>query len=126
MSLDIKVVKSQNYVYVVELKGSLDTETYHNLQKELDEIINENTKAIILNMKGVHYISSAGIGVIMTVKKSLKHKNANFAMVDLQPQIEKVFDAMKILPMVDILHDMPEADKYIDKIINEEIGKQNI
>lgn len=124
MSLEIKVIKKKDYVYVVELKGSLDTETSPLLQEELNEIIDEKTKAVLIDMKGVTYISSSGIGVIIGVKKKLKQKQANFAMIDLQPQIEKVFNAMKILPIVDIFDNMPEADQYIDQIIKEEIEKQ--
>lgn len=124
MALEIKINKKKNYIYFVELKGSLDSDTYHKLQERLSEIIDDNTKAVILDMGGIDYISSAGIGVVMSTKKSLQQKNANFAMVNLQPQIKKVFDVMKILPMIDILDDMPGADKYIDQIIKEEIGKQ--
>ena len=40
------------------------------------------------------------------------------------PQIEKVFDLMNILPIIDIFDDMPETDKYIDQVIKEEIEKQ--
>lgn len=124
MALEIKIIKKKDYVYVVELKGSLDTETAPLLQEELNEIIDEKTKAVLIDMKGVTYISSSGIGIIIGVKKKLKQKQANFAMIDLQPQIEKVFNAMKILPIVDIFDNMPEADKYIDQIIKEEIEKQ--
>ena len=126
MALEIKIIKKKDYVYVVELRGSLDTETAPLLQEELNEIIDEKTKAVLIDMKGVTYISSSGIGVIIGVKKKLKQKQANFAMIDLQPQIEKVFDAMKILPIVDIFDNMPEADKYIDQVIKEEIEKQNV
>lgn len=124
MTLEIKISKKKNYVYFVELKGSVDSDTYCKLQEKLSEVIDDNTKAIILDMGRVDYISSAGIGVVMNTKKFLQQKNANFAMVNPQPQIKKVFDVMKILPMIDILDDMPGADKYIDQIIKEEMGKQ--
>ena len=126
MALDIKIIKKKDYAYVVELKGSLDTDTYTDLSEELDEIISDNTKLIVFDMSGVTYISSAGVGVVMTTKKSLKEKSATFAMVNLQPQIEKVFSAMKILGALDVLEDMVEADRYIDQIIKEETAKQNI
>ena len=126
MALDVKIVKKKDYVYSIELKGSLDTETHHHLREELAEIIDEKVKAIVLDMGGVNYISSAGIGLIVWAKQALKEKSAIFTMINLQPQIEKVLDVMKILPMVDIFHDMPEADKYIDQIIKEETDKQNI
>ncbi|OGW75014.1 MAG: hypothetical protein A2Z72_04420 [Omnitrophica bacterium RBG_13_46_9] len=125
MPLEIKVVKKKNYVYSVELKGSIDTETSYQLEDELREIIDEKTRAVILNMGVVNYISSAGIRAVIWAKKTLEQRNATFAMIDLQPQIKKVFDVMRILPMIDIFDDMPEADKYIDQIIKEEIEKNN-
>lgn len=125
MALDIKITKKKDYVYSVELKGSLDTETAPQLEEELEEIINEKTKAIILDMGGVNYISSAGIGTTIKLQKELKQRNATFAMLNLQPQIEKVFNVMKILPMFEIFDNMPEADKYIDQVIKEEIERQS-
>ena len=123
MALDIKIIKKKDYVYSVQLQGSIDTETSADLEEELKEIIDQKTKAVILDMGGVNYLSSAGIRVVIWVKKALQEKNATFAMVNLQPQIKKVFDIMKILPMVNIFDDMPEADKYIDQVIKEEIEK---
>lgn len=108
MALNIKIIRKKDYVYLVELKGSVDSDTYYNLQEKLNEVIDDKTKAIILDMGGVNYISSAGIGVVVNTKKSLQQKGANFAMANLQPQVKKVFDVMKILPMINILNDLPE------------------
>lgn len=126
MALSIRIIKKKDYVYSVELKGSIDTETYQQLEEELKEIIDNKTKAVILDMEGVDYISSVGIKVVIWAKQTLKQKNATFAMINLQPPIKKVFDVMRILPMFDIFDDMPEADKYIDQVIKEEIEKQSI
>lgn len=123
MALGIKIVKKGDCVYTVELKGSLDTETAPGLEEKLKEIIDEKTKAVIFDMNELDYISSAGIATVINTKKELKEKNASFAMLNLKPQIEKVFEVLKILPMFEIFDDMPEADKYIDQIIKEEIEK---
>jgi len=124
MGLKIKVIKKKDFVYTVELRGSIDTETSPQLQEELGEIIDDKTKAVVLDMKSVDYISSSGISAVLVAKKKLTEKNASFAIINLQPQIKKVFDVMKILPMIDIFDDMPEADRYIDQIIKEEIEKK--
>lgn len=124
MSLDIKILKKKDYVYSVELAGSIDGETYQQLEDELKELIEAKTKAIILDMGGVTYISSIGIRVIIWAKKAMKEHDATFGMINLQPQIKKVFDVMKILPLIDIFDDMPEADKYIDQLIKDEIEKK--
>ncbi|MFC1699672.1 STAS domain-containing protein [Candidatus Omnitrophota bacterium] len=126
MVLETKITKKRDYAYIVELRGSLDTETAPDLEAELKEIVDEHTKAVIFDMAGVEYVSSAGIKVVMWVKKTLGQKRANFGMVNLKPQIKKVFDMVKVLPMIDIFDDMPEADKYIDQIIKEETERQNI
>ncbi|MFC1703540.1 STAS domain-containing protein [Candidatus Omnitrophota bacterium] len=124
MGLDIKVTKKKDFVYTAQLEGPIDSDTYHQLEEELKEIIDEKTKALILDMSNVDYVSSAGIRTVLWAQKALKEKNATFAMTNLQPQIKKVFDMMKILPIIDIFEDMPEADKYIDQVIKEETQKQ--
>ena len=124
MALDIKVTKKRDFVYLVELKGSLDTDTHQQLEDELKEIIDAKAKAVILDMGGVSYISSIGVKVVIWAKKALEGKSATFTMVNLQPQIKKVFDVMKILPMLDIFEDIEEADKYINQVIKDELSKQ--
>ena len=123
MGLDVRVSKKKNYVYSIELTGSLDSETYQQLEGEIDEINNDKIRALVLDMKGVDYIRSAGIRVVISTEKDLRKKQAAFAMINLQPQIKKIFDVMKILPIFNIFDDMAEADKYIDEIIKEEIKK---
>ena len=124
MALDIKVTKKRDFVYLVELKGSLDTDTHQQLEDELKEIIDAKAKAVILDMGGVSYISSIGVKAVIWAKKALEGKSATFTMVNLQPQIKKVFDVMKILPMLDIFEDIEEADKYINQVIKDELSKQ--
>jgi len=124
MGLGIKIDKTRENVYSVELKGSLDTETAPGLEEKLKEIINSKPEAVILDMSGVNYISSAGISAVLTAKKELKQKNAAFVMLNLQPQVEKIFEMMKLLPMVPIFKNREEADEYIDHMIKEELKKQ--
>ncbi len=123
MSLDIKVTKKMDYVYMVELAGSLDVETHQLLDAELKELIDDKTKAVILDMASLEYISSIGIRTVIWAKKALKEKDASFSMINFQPQIKKVFEAMKILPMFNIFDNMPEADMYIDQMIKDEMRK---
>ncbi len=125
MGLDINIIKKKDYLYLVELKGPVDNDTHQQLEDELNEVINEHTKAIVVDMKDVDYISSIGIKVIIWAKKRLKSFNASFAMTNLQPQIEKVFEAVNILPMFNIFGDVEEADKYIDHIIKTELDQQS-
>ena len=125
MTLDIKIIKKKDYIYSVELKGLIDSETSMQLENELKEIIDEKTKVVIMDMTDVSYVSSAGIRVVIWATKTMEKKKANFAMINLQPQVKKVFDMMNILPILDIFDDEAEADKYIDQVMQAEIHKQD-
>jgi len=124
MPLDVKVTKKQDYAYAVELKGAIDTMTSPQLKEELEEIIDERIKAVVLDMADVDYVSSKGLGLVVWAQKALNSANASFAMINLQPQIKKLFDLMKLAPNLKI-YDRPEGDKYIDQIIKEELGKSS-
>jgi anti-anti-sigma factor len=123
MPVSINVKEKKKNVYSVVLNGSIDTNTYKELEDTIANVTNETTKAIFLEMAGVDYISSIGIKAILYIKKNLEAKDATFAMIDLQPKIEKIFDVMRLLPIFEIFDNMPDADRYIDQIIEEETAQ---
>ena len=124
MPLETKVTKKENYSYSVELTGAIDTDTSPQLKTELTESIDEKTNVVVLDMAGVDYVSSAGLGLIVWAKKSLSRNNASFVMVNLQPQIKKLLDLMKLDEGFKI-RDASEEDKYIDQIIKSELEKKD-
>ena len=66
----------------VAIVGRLDTQTAPELEKELDTFIS-GLKALTFDMKGLEYISSAGLRVILKAQKIMNTKEdkgyGNFA-----------------------------------------------
>jgi anti-sigma B factor antagonist len=122
--LTINTTKQEKSVYLFKLAGSLDSDTYTQFDEEVKGIAGEGIKGLILDMEGLTYISSAGIGSVMGAKKFLKSKDASFAMTNLQPQIHEVFEVMKIGSAVNIFKNVEEADGYINHIIQQELNKR--
>ena len=114
MALHITVKEQADHVYWVELKGSIDNESYQELEKSFSSITHEKTKAVCLDMRHVDYVSSAGIGTLVTEKKTLQKSNAILAMAGLQPQVRKVFDMMRLLPLFVILNDVSKIAQCLD------------
>ena len=114
MGLRTRIIKRKDYIYSVELTGSIDTGTYQKLEEELKEILEAPTKAVIFDMKGVDYLSSIGVKVILETKKKAEVIDAAFSMVNLQPQIKKVFEIIKALPSQGIFKNIQELDDYLD------------
>ena len=122
MQLTIDIGKRDSGVFTVSLGGPLDTATYLEFEKAIAPILSPSTKAIVLNMQGVNYISSLGLGAIFKVANAV-HKNQGAVLItDLQPQIKKVFDTVKALPE-SIFRSIEEADEYLNEIQKKALEK---
>jgi anti-sigma B factor antagonist len=103
-------------VYVVSPVGSLDTNTYSTLQQEVESLLQESPQVIIFDLKELNYISSSGVSVILMARKVMKSNEGEVLLVNMQPQIEKVFEIIKALPDQRIFRDIEELDRYLDKM----------
>ena len=75
---------------VVELEGRLDTTT----APMLDKVIQENTEgvsALIFDLTGLEYISSAGLRVILTAQKKMQ-KLGGMKVRNVREEIMDVFE----------------------------------
>jgi anti-anti-sigma factor len=67
-------------------------------------------------MNGVTYISSAGVRVILKAKKRLAQNAGSFFMLNLQPQIKKVFEIINALPSLNVFQNIEELDNYLTEM----------
>ncbi len=103
-------------VYVVSPVGSLDTNTYSTLQQEVESLLQESPQVIIFDLKELNYISSSGVSVILMARKVMKSNEGEVLLVNMQPQIEKVFEIIKALPDQRIFQNIEELDSYLDRM----------
>ena len=121
MPLDIKVTERDHGVSVISPVGSIDSNTYAQLDKEAEIVLSQKPKVIVLDMSGVDYMSSAGVRVVFKIKKALSAASGTLTMVNLQPQIQKVFDIINALPELNVFKSIEELDNYLDKMQRKEI-----
>ncbi len=116
MPLKITVIKKENEVFLVSPVGSVDSETFMQLDKAIAGILDSSPKGIIFNMEGVTYISSMGLSVMFKTEKAAEKIGGTVAVVNLQPQIKRVFEAVKFIPS-HIFEGMKEANRYFDTFL---------
>ncbi len=105
-------------IFIVHLSGSLDSETYTQLETSLKPLLNPSTKAIVFDLKELNFISSLGLSVIFKTKSALEKNNGKLLITNLQPQIKKVFEVVKVIPE-SLFVSMEEADNFLDKFLRE-------
>ena len=95
MTIDIK--KNQEET-VIEIVGRLDTITAPALDKTINEDIGE-TKNLVLDVKGMEYISSAGLRVLLAAQKKMQ-KIGSMKLIGV---CEEVMDVFEMTGFADIL-----------------------
>ncbi len=116
MELKVSVIRKDNGVIILLPAGSINETTCSVLKKQIDSVIDEKIGTLVLDMNGVEFMSSVGVGLINNTKNKLKEKNAEFAMINLQPTIKKVFEIMSLLPTLNVFESVEELDDYLGKI----------
>jgi anti-anti-sigma factor len=123
MPLKIEITQEHLGVFTVAPCGSIDSETYLELEQKLSAILDASTRLVVFDMQEVTYISSMGLGIIFKTKNFLEKQNGSIIITNLQPQVKKVFDILRALPQ-HIFKSMEEVDTYITEIQRQEIKKK--
>jgi len=98
----------------VSVGGRLDTHTFEDLDEALAPLLNRRLHSLVLDLSGLEYISSAGIRSIFKARKTLAPHGGKVLLVNPQPQIQKVLDMVKAVPLNEIFSSTAEADAYLD------------
>ena len=95
MTIEIKKTPVET---IIEIAGRLDTITAPALDKTINEDIGD-TKNLVLNVKGMEYISSAGLRVLLGAQKKMQ-KIGSMKVVNV---CEAVMDVFEMTGFADIL-----------------------
>jgi anti-anti-sigma factor len=100
----------------VEVGGRLDTHTYSELDDRLTLVLAAKVQSLLLDLAQLDYISSAGVRSIFRARKLLAARSGTLVIANAQPQVQKVFDIVKAVPLSEIFRSVEEADAYLDRI----------
>ena len=95
MTIEIKRTAEET---VIELVGRLDTTTAPVLDETVSGDIGD-TKDLVLDLKGLEYISSAGLRVLLGAQKKMQ-KVGTMKVINV---CEEVMDVLEMTGFVDIL-----------------------
>ena len=87
MTIEIKKTETET---IIEIVGRLDTITAPALDKTINEDIGD-TKNLVLDMKGLEYISSAGLRVLLSAQKKMQHAGS-MKLVNVCAAVMEIFE----------------------------------
>ncbi len=123
MPLSITVSPATGERKRILIGGSLDSSTADELQLCMDTELASGGD-IILDFNDLEFISSAGLRVIFKAKKALDERGDKLYLVNLKPQIKKVFDIIKALDGMNVFRNIEEMDEYLAAMQQKVIDDQ--
>ncbi len=105
--------RQKDGVLIAELTGKLDTSTSGSAQDKLVQCVKDGETKIILNLKDLEYVSSAGLRVILVISKLLQGNKGEFRLCSPNEIVEEV---LKISGFNSLLRIFDTEQDAIDSI----------
>ena len=100
MSLIIDM-EAKDRVLCIRLKGELDHHTAEKLRKQAESaIIKHNIQHIILNLGGLSFMDSSGLGAILGRYKQIKEKKGEMVVCAISPTIKRLFEMSGLFKII--------------------------
>ncbi|NLJ98536.1 MAG: anti-sigma F factor antagonist [Tissierellia bacterium] len=97
---------------IVTLKGELDHHTSEDARKSIDQqYYKNNLLNIVLDLRGLSFMDSSGIGLIMGRYKNCKEERGNMSIVSTSPSIDRILKMSGLLKLMDVYSNIDEAIK---------------
>lgn len=108
------MIKIDNHIndnpgyYQLSVGGEIDASSSIHLEEGLKEAMTASKK-IIVDLTELEYISSAGLGVFMSIIQELDNQSIKFAIYGMSPKVNEVFEILGLNQLITIKTDKEEA-----------------
>lgn len=97
-------------VLIVRVEGELDMHVADEFRNTVDGALDNNgLKNILINLKGVTFIDSSGLGVILGRYKRISLLGGKLCAAHIQPQVARIFELSGLLKIIRIYNSEAEA-----------------
>jgi stage II sporulation protein AA (anti-sigma F factor antagonist) len=104
VALQVEFTTKQD-VLIIRLTGELDHHTAEQLRSQAEKKINESPiKHVLLNLEGLSFMDSSGLGVILGRYKQISQLGGQMIVCAISPAIYRLFELsgmFKILKLAD-------------------------
>ncbi|MFN8458622.1 MAG: STAS domain-containing protein [Anaerolineae bacterium] len=106
-------IRYQPDVAIIDLIGEINTETETILNGAYTEASSQKTRAILLNLSEVKYITSAGIALLVDLLRRTRQTGHQLVAFGLSRHYQEIFRMMHLTDFVNVFPDEATALKQI-------------
>ncbi len=106
MEYNIKNIRQHT---IIEFTGDISTYNVSKFKTMLFDLIAENHRSIIIDMKFLNFLDSSGISALMAGHKKMKALQGNFALLHVSPEMMQVLVLATLDNFFTIFDDIDEV-----------------
>jgi anti-sigma B factor antagonist len=106
--MDIQVVQ-HGQTNVLILKGKMDLGNTGQIKDTVKTLLEKNKTAVHLNMKGVDFINSSGLGALISIMKEVRMHRGRLTLSDLAPYVREIFEITQLTHVFEIFNTTDEV-----------------
>lgn len=114
MALTVVISDRDEATKLVTVVGKLDTTTSPQFDEDVAPALTSGASIAVLDLADLSYISSAGLRSVFKARKMMESKGGSLLLVNVQPQVQKVFEIVKAMPVQTVFRSVTELDQYLD------------
>lgn len=103
-------------VDVLELAGRLDAGNAPQAEQALRGLLESGTKRLLMDLRGLDYISSAGLQVLLLAARRLEASGGRLALCGAGEAGEYVLEVLKVVGFASFLTMEPDCDKALERL----------
>jgi anti-sigma B factor antagonist len=102
--------QEQKHVSVMSVSGRVDSATAPDLENSLKKLVEADKTQIVLDLKDVEYMSSAGLRAMVSTLKAVKRVNGDLRLANPSPRVEEV---LRLAGLTSIFSIHPTQDEAV-------------
>ncbi len=99
-------------ITLLSVKGFIDTNTAPEFDRTFQSVLGENKFKLIVDLKDVNYISSAGWGLFVGEIRRIRNQKGDLVLVGMSPEVQEAYD---LLQFSTILKAFPNVEQAVQK-----------
>lgn len=117
LSFSVEKLPGMSSTALVKINGAIDAKTVVLFQEKLNQLQEDGYGGFILDMEGIRYVNSTGLGTLVNVADALEQKGGGIALIKIHPKVKVVFDMLGLNAFFKIFSNEKEALSHFQKLV---------
>lgn len=104
-------IRQAEHVTVVDVRGHLTILEVGELVQSIERLLKQNRKKIVLNLTGLSYLDSSGIGELARVYSTVLKRGGEMKVIGLVSRVQEV---LKITGLYQIFAEFPDERSALE------------